>query len=92
MMDLFQNLWARGGDAAQAAPTDMSQIKVQPQALEPASSISAANAQLDFNKAPQGGGTDWASLGLMAASQLAGSRGSQQQKPMQPGPSAPRIS
>lgn len=50
MMDLFQNLWGLGGPT-QDAPTDMSQIKVQPQAVDLAGTIPQANQSLDFKQA-----------------------------------------
>lgn len=76
MMNLFNDLWTRGGGQAapQAAPTDMSQIKVPEQAMDLAGTIPAANSQLDFN-APQPQGTDWGSIGLSALGGLAQSMG-----------------
>lgn len=87
MMDLFNNLWSMGGDAgaASAAPTSMEQIKVQPQAMDLAGTIPAANAQLDFNATEPG--TDWGALGkmgLMAVAQGSGGKQQQQQPMMQP--------
>lgn len=89
MMDLIQNLMARGGGQMQTpAPTDMSQIKVQPQAMDLAGTIPAANAQLDFNK-PQAPGMDWGAAGKAALGGLAASMGGgeqQQPAPMQHAP------
>ena len=86
MMDLFQNLWGLGGDAASAAPTDMSQIKVPQQAMDLAGTVDAANSQLDFNKPTSDSNFgDYAKMGLLALAQGVGGR---KQQTLQPGPSA----
>lgn len=86
-MDLYSNLmsWGSQGGAASAAPTDMSQIKVQPQAMDLSSTITAANSQLQYD--PSATGTDWGAIGMGALGGMAGSMGGRQQKPqglMQP--------
>lgn len=92
MMDLFQNLWAMGG-APTGAPTDMSQIQVQPQAMDLAGTIPAANSQLSFAdaQASHQAGLDKQAMinqGLLAASMaIGGQKKPQQQQLIQ----APRF-
>lgn len=88
MMDLYNSLMTLGssGGAAQAAPTDMSQIKVPQQAMDLSGVTQAANSQLQYdpNATP---GTDWGAIGMGALGGMAGSMGGRQQKPgglMQP--------
>ncbi|CCE60806.1 hypothetical protein tf_53 [Pseudomonas phage tf] len=90
MMDLFQNLWGLGG-AATAAPTDMSQIKVQQQPMDLAGTIPAANEQLSFGKAQEAyqAGQDRNAMinqGLLAASMALGGQKQQQQQPLMQAP------
>lgn len=71
MMDMFSNLWNRGGSSA---PTDMSQIRVQEQPMDLSGTVGAANSQLDYSKAAQNVADQnamWSSLGNAAL--LAGS-------------------
>lgn len=77
MMDLFNNLMSMGGGAAQAAPTDMSQIKVPVQAMDLSSTVTAANDQIKYN--PQKEGLDWGAIGQGALKGVAGSLGGRQQ-------------
>lgn len=92
-MDLFGNLMqlgaANGGGGPPAAPTSMSQIKVQPQAMDLSSTIPAANSQLSYDKAAQSvaGQTDWGSIGKGILGGVAGSMGGggKQGGLMQPG-------
>lgn len=74
MMDLFGSLWNAGG-SSQAAPTNMSQIKVPEQAMDLAGVTGAANSQLDYNnsQAPMGSMDGmWKGLMYGGASAIAG--------------------
>lgn len=82
MMDLFGSLMqlgaANGGGGAPApAATNMSQIKVQPQAMDLSSTTTAANSQLSYQKAADSvaGGTDWGAVGKGILGGVAGSMG-----------------
>ena len=79
MMDLFGSLMSMGGGAAQAAPTDMSQVKVPVQAMDLSSTVTAANSQLQYD--PQATGTDWGAIGMGALKGVAGSMGGRQKSP-----------
>ena len=91
MMDLMNSLLslgaANGGNAPPAA-TDMSQIKVQPQAMDLSSTIPAANSQLSYQQASDSvaGQTDWGAVGKGILGGVAGSMGGkgQSQGLMQP--------
>lgn len=91
MMDLFSNLWGRGG--AQGAPTDMSQVKVQQQPMDLSSTFPAAGEQVSYQGAAKGAADNsqmndvYKGLALGGASAIAGMHGQQQQ----PGIMAPRY-
>lgn len=76
MMDLFGSLMSMGGGTAQAAPTDMSQVKVPVQAMDLSSTVTAANDQVKYD--PQATGTDWGAIGMGALKGAAGSMGGRQ--------------
>lgn len=86
-MDLFQNLWARGGETA---PTDMSQIKVQPQAVDLSGTFGDAGRQVSYQGAQQGVADKERMNGIIGAmapsvaSAIAGINGRPQQGLMQP--------
>ena len=66
MMDMFSNLWSRGGTSA---PTDMSQIRVQEQPMDLAGTFGIAGNSLDYNQAAQSVANRdalWSSLGTGA--------------------------
>lgn len=83
-MDLFGKLSSLGSGAASAAPTSMSQIQVQPMAMDLSSTIPAANAQVSYQGAADAvanKGMDWGAIGKGALKGVAtylGSQGQQQ--------------
>lgn len=83
-MDLYGSLMQLGaanGGGGPPAATSMSQIKVQPQAMDLSSTTTAANSQLSYQNASDSvaGGTDWGSIGKGILGGVAGSMGGGEQ-------------
>lgn len=85
MMDMFNNLWTRGGGTT-AAPTNMSQIQVQQQPMDLAGTVGVANSQIDYGAANQAvmnqdnrWGNAGAAMAMAGASSLANMHGKQPQ-------------